>query len=88
MAVLVGPRAYRRSGALILGALLLIFMAAALQGLIRGLDFECGCFGPAGRRPPGAMFFLQDGALLLAAALVWRLDRPAARKAPDPGPGP
>jgi hypothetical protein len=80
-AVLAGPARYRRAGALILGLLSVVFLAAAAQGLIRGLDFECGCFGADDGRRPGALFFLQDAALVLAAAVILRLDgdRPPAK---------
>jgi hypothetical protein len=75
LAVLFAPRPYRRAGAAILLASLVIFVAAAAQGLIRGLDFDCGCFGPSDGRKPGLIFFLQDGGLILACALVLIFDQ-------------
>jgi hypothetical protein len=74
LAVLFGPSRLRRSGALLLGALLLVFMLAAAQGLLRGLDFECGCFGPDSDRRPGLLFFLEDVGLLGACLVILRLD--------------
>ena len=71
LAALIGPKTARRAGALILLILLIAFMAAAAQGLIRGLDFDCGCFGGGDGRKPGVLFFLQDGALALAALIIF-----------------
>jgi hypothetical protein len=60
--ILLAPRPFRRSGALVLAILLLIFMIAAAQGLIRGLDFDCGCFGGQDGRKPGLLFFGENPA--------------------------
>ena len=70
LAASFGNEAFRKAGALILLALLAIFMAAAIQGLARGLDFDCGCFGASSGREPGALFFIEDGLLALAAAFL------------------
>jgi hypothetical protein len=74
LAVLAGPRRFRRAGALILALSLLIFMAAAAQGLARGLDFECGCFGSADARKPGLLFFIEDSLLFLTAIFIFMYD--------------
>lgn len=37
---------WRRVGALCLWALLLVFTAAVASALMRGLQVDCGCFGP------------------------------------------
>jgi hypothetical protein len=74
LAVLIGPRPYRRAGALILGLLLAVFMLAAAQGLARGLDFECGCFGAGDGRKPGLLYFLEDGIMFLMAAFIFIKD--------------
>ncbi|MDR2386163.1 MAG: hypothetical protein LBE80_01085, partial [Deltaproteobacteria bacterium] len=68
--VLLAPRPFRRTGALVLAGLLLVFMAAAAQGLWRGLDFDCGCFGSQDGRKPGLLFFLEDGILFLIAVFI------------------
>ncbi|MDR3134581.1 MAG: hypothetical protein LBU69_00635 [Deltaproteobacteria bacterium] len=75
LAVLLGPRAFRRAGALILALLLLAFMVAAAQGLLRGLDFDCGCFGSQDGRRPGLVFFLEDGLLFLMAIFILYYDQ-------------
>ncbi|MDR3205269.1 MAG: DoxX family membrane protein [Deltaproteobacteria bacterium] len=82
--VLVGPSHLRRAAALILSLLLIAFILGAAQGLIRGLDFECGCFGSQNHRRPGFTFFLQDSALLLASIIVLALDKPK-KKIARPG---
>lgn len=60
---------WRRPAALVLALLLAVFMLAVGFNLARGLDFECGCFGPGGRSA-GLKLLLQDGLLLLLAGLV------------------
>lgn len=82
LAVLFGSRRFRKAGALILLILLAAFMAAVIQGLARGLDFDCGCFGAQDQRKPGALFLLQDGALALAAAIILFLDRERLKPPP------
>lgn len=57
-----------RAAALILGLLLIVFMLAVSFNLARGLDFECGCFGPGGRR--AGLTLLGQDALLLVCALM------------------
>ncbi|MDR1546764.1 MAG: hypothetical protein LBU12_08685 [Deltaproteobacteria bacterium] len=79
LAALAGPPRFRRAGAVLLGLMLAAFMLAAAQGLIRGLDFECGCFGSADSRRPGPRFFLEDALLLAAAVLTAREAGQAAR---------
>ncbi|MEW6517603.1 MAG: MauE/DoxX family redox-associated membrane protein [candidate division FCPU426 bacterium] len=41
---------WRRSGALIILGLCAVFFAAVVSALARGLDIDCGCFGPLARR--------------------------------------
>jgi hypothetical protein len=50
-------------------------MAAAAQGLARGLDFECGCFGSQDGRRPGPLFFLEDSLLFLLAVFILIFDK-------------
>ncbi|MDR1314732.1 MAG: hypothetical protein LBQ12_13850 [Deltaproteobacteria bacterium] len=65
----VGPGSFRRAGAFILSAMLLLFMAFTAFNLARGLDFECGCFGAGGGKP-GALFFLRDAGLLALGLMI------------------
>ncbi|MDR2443550.1 MAG: DoxX family protein [Deltaproteobacteria bacterium] len=64
--ILLGSSNFRRAASFLCFIMLIVFMAAALQGLIRGLDFDCGCFGSQSGRP-GPLFFLRDFALLACA---------------------
>lgn len=59
--------AWRRSAAIILAVLLLVFLVAAVSVIARGLDVPCGCFGSSQRRV-GWGLIIQD-LLLLALAL-------------------
>lgn len=61
-------------GAVLLGNfLLVVFFAAILFNLARGLDIDCGCFSTAGgNRSGGAMswYVIRDGILLLLAGFL------------------
>ena len=66
---------WKRAAALILGVLLVSFIAAVGFNLVRGLDFECGCFGSGSRRA-GINLLWQDALLLVCAtALVFKRPR-------------
>lgn len=61
-----------REAALAAGFLLLAFSAVLIQGRLRGLGADCGCFGPHAWAPLGAVPPLLRNAGLLAAALFLR----------------
>lgn len=70
-------------GAMLAFILVVAFLGIAIAALARGLDPNCGCFGPAGGRV-GAWLVAQD--LLLAAAagvLLWRRNVPAPDAPPS-----
>ena len=72
-AALLFAGAWRRSAALGLGALNVLFIALFVQAMARGLDVECGCFGkwdPAGAHP--MLGILRDMILLGASIVCWR----------------
>lgn len=82
---------YRRWSALIAGALLVIFMIAMGQALVRGLTLQCGCFGTALsgaalREDVNIGSMLRDGVWLLMAAHlyfvpgIWTVDDYLARR--------
>ncbi|MDR1656613.1 MAG: DoxX family protein [Deltaproteobacteria bacterium] len=71
LSILIGSFHFRRAGALLCALMLVVFMLAAAQGLVRGLDFDCGCFGFESGRPD-FFFFVRDLVLLLAAISVYR----------------
>lgn len=64
-----------KSAALLMAFLNLVFMGALVTVLVRGLNIDCGCFGPdAGTTPLQAL--VRDGVLLaLAATIYWQHDR-------------
>ena len=68
-AVLILVPRFRRWGALLLGLLLVVFMAyiGANYGYLVGKD--CSCF-PLVKRAVNPAFFLEDGAMLLMAVLA------------------
>jgi uncharacterized membrane protein YphA (DoxX/SURF4 family) len=54
------------------GGMTLVFMAALVSVLLRGLDIDCGCFDPAGGEDVSAgMALLRDVGLMILVALTW-----------------
>lgn len=66
----------QKAGLFILASLLIFFMLLVAFNLLRGIDFDCGCFGSNTTRKPGLWFFLQDGLLLLLALVPLTLEQP------------
>lgn len=67
--VLLGG-AHRRSAAIVCFALLAVFTAGVAQAMVRGLDFECGCFGTADHTRVGAFKLLQNLVMLAVAGIA------------------
>jgi len=63
---------FKRTSALVLSSLLLVFMIAISINLIRGLNFDCGCFSTvvteSGSDPVGLLF--RDFLLLVPGLLI------------------
>jgi len=55
-----------RPAALLLGGLLLVFMAALASVLARGLQIDCGCFSPENPTTPQVALWRDAGLLVLA----------------------
>jgi putative oxidoreductase len=83
-AILVGPRAWVRAGALASAALMVVFTAAVGSAVLRGINISCGCFG-AGSGPVTLMTVLRDVALLGASFALLRLASGARSSMPEPG---
>jgi uncharacterized membrane protein YphA (DoxX/SURF4 family) len=61
---------WRRGAALVISALLVFFILMTAVTMVRGLDVDCGCFGP-GVRKAGWGVILEDlGMLALGLALL------------------
>lgn len=60
-----------RPAALVAGFLTLLFAAALLTVLLRGLSIDCGCFGTTGTSAQTALW--RDTGLFLLALLTYRL---------------
>ncbi len=59
-----------RAGAAVTVALMALFTVAVAQAWLRGLDFECGCFGTADASRIGAKKLAENLALLAVAAVA------------------
>lgn len=58
----------------VIGGMTLIFMAALVSVLVRGLEIDCGCFDPAGGREVTAgVALLRDFGLMALIMLAWWL---------------
>lgn len=67
---------WRRASAGVITVLMVVFLAAIMAALARGLDVRCGCFGTLEARTVGVTALVQDVALLaLAAGIYWRAKR-------------
>lgn len=80
---------WRRGAALLAGAMLVLFIVLVAQGLARGLELDCGCFG-SNRLETGMDYALKIGEnlALLAALLVGgyfrrQAERPAQAEVED-----
>ena len=62
-----------RGGAIILGGMLLVFIAALFQAILRGIDIDCGCFGQESS-PVSFRLIARNYGLLLAALFPLVMD--------------
>lgn len=56
-----------RGGAVVLGGLLLVFVIALFQAILRGIDIDCGCFGK--ESSPVSFWLIARNELLILCAL-------------------
>ena len=73
LALILNVRA--RSGAFVVSALLTVFTVGVVQAMIRGLDFECGCFGTSDGTRVGMFKILQNLGMLAVAFVATRRPR-------------
>lgn len=77
--LMVAPRAWRSSAALLLAGMLGVFTAALGRAWLLGINVDCGCFGQ-GSPNIGPLTFLRNLTLIGAAlALLW-LGRPRGHR--------
>jgi putative oxidoreductase len=63
-----------RSSALIIGTMLLIFIAAISQALLRDIDISCGCFRSEGGERIGLGLLIRDIIWFLMCVHIMRFD--------------
>ena len=61
-----------RGGALIIAGMNLIFMAALVSAIVRGLDIDCGCFKQGGPKTSPWIALARDTVFLAMALFVLR----------------
>lgn len=59
-----------KGSALVITSLLFLFILAALLGVIRNLDIECGCFNTALGRKIGLRMIIEDSILLMMSLWI------------------
>lgn len=63
-----------RPALLTVGSMTLVFIAALVSVLLRGLEIDCGCFDPGGGQNVSAgVALLRDLGLMILVVLVWWL---------------
>jgi uncharacterized membrane protein YphA (DoxX/SURF4 family) len=66
---------WKQASALVITAMMIVFLAAIGWALAHGYNIRCGCFGSVDARRVGFMALAQDTALLaIAMWLAWRLE--------------
>jgi uncharacterized membrane protein YphA (DoxX/SURF4 family) len=62
---------WMRASLIVIGAMLVVFVAAISAALARGLDISCGCFGSSKGRRVGLITLVQDIVFLVMIAWLW-----------------
>jgi putative oxidoreductase len=66
---------WKRASAVVITALMMVFLAAIGWALAHGYDIRCGCFGTVDARKVGVTALAQDAVLFLMAVwLAWSLE--------------
>ncbi|MDT8441805.1 MAG: MauE/DoxX family redox-associated membrane protein [Desulfuromonadales bacterium] len=77
-----------RPALVVIGGLLLVFMAALVSLLWRGLEIDCGCFAPGTGEPVSAWLALwRDVGLCVLVVLCWWLRSRLVRSGTGPASG-
>jgi len=63
-----------RAGAIVYTVLLSVFTIGVIAAMVRGLSFDCGCFGKAGAGPVGAKK-LAENLVMIALGVVASVER-------------
>jgi uncharacterized membrane protein YphA (DoxX/SURF4 family) len=86
VALIAGPRGWRKASALGMVLLLAMFMVAVAQVVVRGINVDCGCFGGNSGAVTG-LTLVRDIGLFAAAVLSFYLGGPAETAAPTVSAG-
>ena len=66
---------WKRASAVVITAMMVVFLIAIGQAVVRGFNINCGCFGSVDARKVGVTALAEDVVLLaMAAWLAWRLE--------------
>jgi uncharacterized membrane protein YphA (DoxX/SURF4 family) len=70
------------AASLISGGMMVMFILAVGSAMARGLDIDCGCFGPEHADPVGWGLILRDCAMLFMCGAVFALTLPKKETEP------
>ena len=66
---------WKRASAIVITALMILFLAAISWAMAHGYNISCGCFGGVDARKVGVTALAQDAVLLaMAVWLAWRVE--------------
>jgi uncharacterized membrane protein YphA (DoxX/SURF4 family) len=74
VALVLGPRAWRRAAALASLGMLAAFTIAVASAYFRRINIDCGCFGTGGG-PITGLTLVRNAVLMLSAALIIAAER-------------
>jgi uncharacterized membrane protein YphA (DoxX/SURF4 family) len=60
-----------KSGMIVLGGLLVVFLIAIVSAIVRDLDIACGCFGTSDASRTGWVTLFRDVGFIAVAILGW-----------------
>ncbi len=65
---------YKKGSTIILSTLLVIFIIAISINIIRGLDFDCGCFASSGKGSNPLYLLIRDILILIPGIIIFFFD--------------
>ena len=68
---------FQRGALLLISAMLIVYSAALISAMARGLNIDCGCFGRLISSTGIAWALVRNGGLMILAGILWVFGRPS-----------